>query len=209
MEDGKKLKLHVRNTFIVVTDVNVEALRLGRSKSDSNLSNEQTRIEMETTPLAKANPRPQAAASEHEVMVFLSSGGNDPKLDEEASSFVQGGPSWSAGAELHAEGQCRPCAWQWQRGGCVKDSACVYCHLCDEVAVQVASDKRKKAARRVKGMKKKLDKILPKEELERQAAVIRETTRLEGREGEGLKNPPPLGKIQCEHTLARDQKIHA
>lgn len=44
--------------------------------------------------------------------------------------------SWSAGAEFHAEGTCRPCAWNWRETGCSKGASCEYCHMCEDGVFQ-------------------------------------------------------------------------
>ena len=69
----------------------------------------------------------------------------------------------------------------------------MYCHLCDESEVRLASTSRKKANRRIKGMEKRLLNTLPKEELEHEAELIRMAVR-RGTERH-LKNAPPLGKF--------------
>lgn len=52
--------------------------------------------------------------------------------------------SWSAGAQGHAIGNCKPCAWNWKPSGCSKGPDCEYCHMCDEGAIR-----RKKQGRMV------------------------------------------------------------
>lgn len=37
---------------------------------------------------------------------------------------------WSAGSELHALGECSPCAWLWRPVGCIKEASCSFCHAC-------------------------------------------------------------------------------
>mmetsp|Transcript_59882 Transcript_59882/g.106494 ORF Transcript_59882/g.106494 Transcript_59882/m.106494 type:complete len:441 (-) Transcript_59882:125-1447(-) len=36
----------------------------------------------------------------------------------------------SKGSELHARGECRPCAFFWKNEGCENRQDCVFCHLC-------------------------------------------------------------------------------
>jgi len=38
----------------------------------------------------------------------------------------------SVGAAGHNEQLCKPCAWNWKPGGCVKGRSCTFCHLCEE-----------------------------------------------------------------------------
>jgi len=38
---------------------------------------------------------------------------------------------WSVGAEGHALQRCTPCAFLDSRKGCLRGSACTYCHLCE------------------------------------------------------------------------------
>ncbi|CAE8641000.1 unnamed protein product [Polarella glacialis] len=39
-------------------------------------------------------------------------------------------PEQSIGAQFHAAGVCRPCAWFWREQGCVNGESCQHCHLC-------------------------------------------------------------------------------
>mmetsp|Transcript_19698 Transcript_19698/g.35655 ORF Transcript_19698/g.35655 Transcript_19698/m.35655 type:complete len:258 (+) Transcript_19698:100-873(+) len=39
-------------------------------------------------------------------------------------------PTWSIGAELHDQDQCRPCAWYWKAVGCTGGIECQFCHMC-------------------------------------------------------------------------------
>mmetsp|Transcript_45515 Transcript_45515/g.106394 ORF Transcript_45515/g.106394 Transcript_45515/m.106394 type:complete len:328 (-) Transcript_45515:302-1285(-) len=36
----------------------------------------------------------------------------------------------SHGSTLHADGQCKPCAWYWKPGSCQNGKECMHCHLC-------------------------------------------------------------------------------
>jgi len=45
-------------------------------------------------------------------------------------SCVVPGASWSAGAEGHEDGTCKPCGFNWKPGGCNKGVACQFCHMC-------------------------------------------------------------------------------
>merc|ERR1712187_924323 len=36
----------------------------------------------------------------------------------------------SAGAVLHSQGTCKPCAWFWKPQGCKSGAECRHCHLC-------------------------------------------------------------------------------
>jgi len=37
----------------------------------------------------------------------------------------------SVGALGHNEATCKPCAWNWKPGGCVKGRSCEFCHSCN------------------------------------------------------------------------------
>lgn len=43
---------------------------------------------------------------------------------------------WSVGTALHAQGDCKPCAWFWRPGGCTRGETCHHCHLCPPGALQ-------------------------------------------------------------------------
>jgi len=59
----------------------------------------------------------------------------------------------SRGAELHNLGQCSPCHWFVQKGGCASGQRCTFCHLC------TASDIRKRKRDRAAKMKKRLELV--------------------------------------------------
>merc|ERR1712048_952941 len=46
----------------------------------------------------------------------------------------------SAGAVLHSQGSCKPCAWFWKPQGCKNGAECRHCHLCSPEEL----DRRKK-----------------------------------------------------------------
>merc|ERR1712003_371546 len=73
-------------------------------------------------------------------------------------------PSYSVGSAGHADGTCRPCAWNRKPLGCVKGSSCEFCHLCEEGELKRQKlDKRNalKAARQVSSAKGKRFAALP------------------------------------------------
>jgi hypothetical protein len=61
----------------------------------------------------------------------------------------------SFGSSGHSEGNCRPCAWFWKPGSCNKGVACDYCHLCDEVKLLQAIQRRKDFRNKEKLLKSK------------------------------------------------------
>jgi hypothetical protein len=64
-----------------------------------------------------------------------------PGLDPPPERDLPSGPSESVGSELHAKGECKPCAWYWKPGSCHNGKDCMHCHLCLESELK----KRKKA----------------------------------------------------------------
>lgn len=47
------------------------------------------------------------------------------------------------GSTLHADGNCKPCAWFWKAGGCMNGKDCMHCHLCPKE--ELKSRKKSKA----------------------------------------------------------------
>lgn len=58
--------------------------------------------------------------------------------------------SWSAGAALHEQGNCKPCMWNWKAMGCANAETCQFCHMCPSDAlmgrIKLKLLKQKKAA---------------------------------------------------------------
>lgn len=83
---------------------------------------------------SKGYPEGTAAGN---MMMYNKASGPDmvALLDEVESTQVtapadQRSGSWSAGAVLHASGDCKPCARSWKPKGCVQGASCPCCHLC-------------------------------------------------------------------------------
>merc|ERR1711957_998251 len=53
----------------------------------------------------------------------------------------------SVGAQLHASGQCRPCAWYWKPEGCANGASCQHCHSCPPGAVRQKRRAKEEAMR--------------------------------------------------------------
>ncbi|CAE7898800.1 unnamed protein product [Symbiodinium sp. KB8] len=39
-------------------------------------------------------------------------------------------PTESLGSKMHEAKLCRPCAWYWRPGSCLRGAECLHCHLC-------------------------------------------------------------------------------
>lgn len=59
-------------------------------------------------------------------------------------------PQWSAGASLHAEGQCKPCGFYWRSMGCKDGAACRHCHLCTVESTKERRKSRKEAMKQAR-----------------------------------------------------------
>jgi len=68
-------------------------------------------------------------------------------------------PSWSAGAISHDAGDCRPCAWNWKRSGCVKGIACEFCHMCNEGIVKLRKKEKLASLKHARASKKETKAI--------------------------------------------------
>lgn len=53
--------------------------------------------------------------------------------------------SWSAGAAMHAQGQCRPCHYVSTKTGCMNGADCTFCHLAHPKRVRPRPCKSKRA----------------------------------------------------------------
>jgi len=76
----------------------------------------------------------------------------------ESASYVvapleQRQPEFSLGSQLHATGNCKPCAWFWRPLGCNNGPECGHCHLCTAEELKVRKKERKKATKKVKSAK--------------------------------------------------------
>ncbi|CAK0808061.1 unnamed protein product [Prorocentrum cordatum] len=52
--------------------------------------------------------------------------------DEGETAWTESMPLPSVGSQLHASGQCKPCAWYWKPGSCQNGASCLHCHECPE-----------------------------------------------------------------------------
>eukprot|EP00930_Biecheleria_cincta_P090859 TRINITY_DN80341_c0_g1_i1.p1 TRINITY_DN80341_c0_g1~~TRINITY_DN80341_c0_g1_i1.p1 ORF type:complete len:360 (+),score=61.65 TRINITY_DN80341_c0_g1_i1:70-1149(+) len=66
------------------------------------------------------------------------------------------------GSSLHADGNCKPCAWFWKAGGCMNSRDCMHCHLCPKEEL--------KARKKSKATIMRLGLVTPKPEAEERAA---------------------------------------
>lgn len=53
----------------------------------------------------------------------------------------------SLGSELHASGECKPCAWFWKPQGCKNGKDCLHCHMCTEGELKTRKKKKVEALR--------------------------------------------------------------
>lgn len=106
----------------------------------------------------------------------------------------------SRGSQLHASGDCRPCAWFWRPGSCQNERDCGHCHLCGEGEL--------KARKKQKRTMLRLGLATPKPAAEQPGAaeVLHRALRLaaEGqsclRRTEGASTP--VGDLDPESTTA-------
>jgi len=78
-------------------------------------------------------------------------GSTTEAVDSEAKKTKAALPS--AGSASHGEGTCKPCAWHWKPGGCLKGSECSHCHICGK---SVLKKKRKDRLARIKDRRRAL-----------------------------------------------------
>jgi len=176
--------LCVQNTFLHFTDVDIEARRLSRSKSDSSLSTPKSGSDFgdaahyHTKKLSSHGAEhiifpssdasgascsggsyaekaiPEVAALRTPVLQASKKSDAAAPSEGKATGVGEQHAYWSMGAELHAFGKCRPCAWFWQPEGCDNGRSCQYCHMCAEDALVAATKLRKKQRRQAKAIER-------------------------------------------------------
>merc|ERR1712118_585253 len=63
------------------------------------------------------------------------------------SPVAEESPQVSRGSAGHASGSCKPCAWFWRPGSCSNGSNCLFCHSCDDQAIERAKRERRHGRR--------------------------------------------------------------
>lgn len=141
--DPEALHCVIKNTFLEAVDSSKAQRELNRSHSDSDISRS-LGSDSESQSSSKVSSKelffssretPVAERSvESNSFSWLSSG------DSQASGSYVGAPNlaghteeqkgeWSAGSELHALGQCKPCLYMSTKVGCLNGTECRFCHL--------------------------------------------------------------------------------
>merc|ERR1719193_1029936 len=77
-----------------------------------------------------AEPSLKESPTGRHVIAALKKATGQVADDPQESAATPNAPS--KGSELHASGQCKPCAWFWKPQGCRNDQNCQHCHLCPE-----------------------------------------------------------------------------
>lgn len=75
--------------------------------------------------------------------------GDDDSENETAFTAWAHWPSMMS--QLHASGQCRPCAWYWKPGGCINGESCRHCHECLEGEIL---DRKRNKVKEMKEMRR-------------------------------------------------------
>jgi len=84
--------------------------------------------------------------------------------EEQLQNAQQPGVQLSVGAEGHAEGNCKPCAWNWKPSGCSKGSACDFCHMCEDGAVKSRKKEKIKNLRQAEKAQKRAARLQREQE---------------------------------------------
>ena len=145
----------------------MEVLKLNRCQSDSSLSSSShhtSKLQSDSCDSSQLSQPMVAVGPGHMI-----AGGRQPQKPGLRQESEQGSvaaasadfpapkpvPSWSAGAEHHEEGRCRPCAWHWREGGCINGVSCQFCHLCREGKLLASMKDRKKTTRQARAAARK------------------------------------------------------
>eukprot|EP00931_Biecheleriopsis_adriatica_P056580 TRINITY_DN3352_c0_g1_i1.p1 TRINITY_DN3352_c0_g1~~TRINITY_DN3352_c0_g1_i1.p1 ORF type:complete len:323 (+),score=74.29 TRINITY_DN3352_c0_g1_i1:96-971(+) len=59
-------------------------------------------------------------------------------------------PQPSRGGQLHASGNCKPCAWYWRPQGCNNGEECGHCHLCSAAELKSRKKAKKLTSQRMR-----------------------------------------------------------
>jgi len=126
-------KLKVKNTFIDGTE--------------SDDDDRPPMLKMQTMPCPARSFEPEAAEQIYEERLARTPEQPSTALaDASMQSLDTRQPQLSKGSELHASGNCKPCAWFWRPQGCANGLDCQHCHLCTAAELRV----RKKAKKQSK-----------------------------------------------------------
>lgn len=126
-------KLKVKNTFIDGTE--------------SDDDDRPPMLKMKTMPCPSRSFEPEAAEQIYEERLARTPEQPSTALaDASMQSLDTRQPQLSKGSELHASGNCKPCAWFWRPQGCANGLDCQHCHLCTAAELRV----RKKAKKQSK-----------------------------------------------------------
>ena len=154
MDGAENLRLDVKNTFLHVTDVGEESVKMSRSRSESSLGS--------GTALESGSGHSVYTGPGHKLWGESGEKRSSPN-DERSSASCRDSvrqpvqppvvpervipakhrPSWSAGSDLHILGKCSPCAWKYRVAGCNNGEICKFCHMCPPGTVKARALARK------------------------------------------------------------------
>jgi len=148
-EVGGPQKWRVKNTFVdpekppnasgKVEEEDSQPYLSFRSCSDLSASRDQAALEYREAAdnlIRVISASSQATASDH--------------AHAEASQVVARQAEPSAGSSGHDSGDCKPCAWHWKPGGCIKGPSCTFCHMCPEGILKARKRLKLKELKRYK-----------------------------------------------------------
>jgi len=109
-------------------------------------------VERSNPPASEGEPEaePLDANGHRNSVVFEDAMAVKVRIDEfgvkvEEHTFVQ--PEWSAGSVGHTTGDCKPCAWFWKGGACMRGTTCTFCHVCGEGEMRRRKREKRAASR--------------------------------------------------------------
>jgi len=155
MGDQKlNLRLAVRHTFLHVVDIDTDALKLRRSKSDSSVSTHATIRKSEDTLPSTSSSSVNSSSGSDQSSLASSPQSDSPRTLEPPEEAFERKPAgitdqrsstsaWPLGAEYHHIGQCQPCVWNTKRTGCKNGEECKFCHMCTNEDLKALRKARK------------------------------------------------------------------
>jgi len=161
---GGPRKWTVKNTFVEPEDPS------GKSGKEEEQEEEE---EEDSQPYLSFRSCSDLSASRDQVALAykatVASGSADGLIRAVSDNYQEAGPAPapaaasqvvvrqaepSVGSSGHNSGDCKPCAWHWKPGGCIKGPSCGFCHMCPEGVLKACKRLKQKELKRYKAQQR-------------------------------------------------------